>query len=142
METRCYTLKLLKGHQMIQAEEWEKLGVVNGDDEHSRQTKRKQPFWRASNATVVQALGCVRLFVTPWTARQVSLSTISQSLLKLMSIESVMPSNHLILCCPLLVLPQSLPMSESFPMSQFFASGGQSIRASASASVLLVNILG
>ena len=49
---------------------------------------------------------CVRLFVTLWTAaRQASLSfTISQSLLKLMSIESVMPSNHLILCCPLLLL--------------------------------------
>ena len=50
---------------------------------------------------VVQPLSCVRLFATPWTAAcQPSLSfTISQSLLKLMSIESVMPSNHLILCC-------------------------------------------
>ena len=49
----------------------------------------------------------VRLFATPWTAaRQASLSfTISWSLLKLMSIESVLPSNHLILCCPLLLLP-------------------------------------
>ena len=55
----------------------------------------------------VQSLSCVRLFVTPWTAaRQASLSiTNSQSLLKLMSIESVMPSNHLILYCPLLLLP-------------------------------------
>ena len=56
---------------------------------------------------VVQPLNCVRLSVTPWTAaHQNSLSiTISQSLLKLMFIESVMPSNHLILCYPLLLLP-------------------------------------
>ena len=55
----------------------------------------------------VQSLGCVRLFATPWTAAfQASLSiTNSQSLTKLMSIESVMPSNHLILCHPLLLLP-------------------------------------
>ena len=55
---------------------------------------------------VVQSLSHVRLFVTPWTAaHQASLSfTISRSWLKLMSIESVMPSNHLILCCPLLLL--------------------------------------
>ena len=60
---------------------------------------------------VVQLLGCVRLFATSWTAaRQVSLSfTISQSLLKLMSIESVMPSNHLILCNPLLLLHSLFP---------------------------------
>ena len=56
---------------------------------------------------VVQSLSCVWLFATPWNpACQVSLSfTISQSLFKLMSIESVMPSSHLILCCPLLLLP-------------------------------------
>ena len=55
----------------------------------------------------VQSLSCVRLFATPWTvACQASLSiTKSQSLLKLMFIESVMPSNHFILCCPLLLLP-------------------------------------
>ena len=54
---------------------------------------------------VVQSFGCVQLFVIPWTAvLQASLSfTISGSLLKLMSIESVMPSNHLILCHPLLL---------------------------------------
>ena len=76
----------------------------------------------------VQLLSCVWLFVTPWTtARHVSLSlTNSQSPHKPMSIESVMSSNHLILCCPLLLLPQSLPASGSFPMSQLFASGGQS----------------
>ena len=59
----------------------------------------------------VQLLSCVQFFATPWTAaRQASLSfTISQSLLKLMSIESMMPSSHLILCCPLLFLPSIFP---------------------------------
>ena len=52
---------------------------------------------------------------------------------KLMSIESVMPSNHLILCHPRLLLPSIFPASGSFLMSQLFTSGGQSIRASASA---------
>ena len=90
----------------------------------------------------VQLLSCVWLFATPWTAaRQACLSiTNSQSLLKLMFIESVMPSSHLILCRPLLLLPQSFPASGSFPMSQFFASGGQNIGVSASASVLPMNI--
>ena len=90
----------------------------------------------------VQLLSHVRLFATPWTvACQGSLSnTNSWSLLKLMSIESVMPSNHLILCRPLLLLPQSLPASGSSPVNQFFPSGGQSIGASASVSVLPVKI--
>ena len=57
-----------------------------------------------------------------------------------MSIEPVMPSNHLILCRPLLLLPSIFPAPESFPMSQLFASGGQSIGASAS--VLPMNIQG
>ena len=59
----------------------------------------------------VQSLSYVQLFVTPWTAAcQASLSiTSSQSLLKLMSIELVMPSNHFILCCPLLLLPSIFP---------------------------------
>ena len=65
---------------------------------------------------VVQALSCVQLFATPWTAaHQASLSfTISWSLLRLMSIESVMPSNHLILCCPLLLMPSVLPSIRLF----------------------------
>ena len=58
---------------------------------------------------------------------------------QLVSIESVMPSNHLILCHPLSSCPQSLPASGSFPMSQLFASGGQSIGVSASTSVLPMN---
>ena len=93
---------------------------------------------------VVQSLSHVQLFVTPWTAAyQASLSfTISWSLFKLRSIELVMPSNHLILCSPFSPCPQSFPASGSYLMSQFLASGGQSIGASASASVLPVNIQG
>ena len=76
----------------------------------------------------------------PLAACQASLSiTNSQSPLKPMSIESVMPSNHLILCHPLLLLPSSFPASGSFPMSQLFVSGGQSIGVSASTSVLPMN---
>ena len=65
----------------------------------------------------VQSLSHVRLFTTPWTAaRQASLSiTNSWSLLKLMSIESVMPSSHLILCRPLLLLPSVFPSIRVFP---------------------------
>ena len=64
----------------------------------------------------VQSLHSVRLFVTPWTAaRQTSLSiTNTRSLLKLMSIESVMTSNHLILCRPLLLLPSIFPSIRVF----------------------------
>ena len=88
----------------------------------------------------VQSFSSVRLFATPWTAaRQASLSiTNSWGLLRLMSIELVMPSSHLILCCPLLLLFQSFLASWSFPMSWLFASGGQSIGPLAS--VLPMNI--
>ena len=79
---------------------------------------------------------------TPWTAaRQASLSiTNSRSLLKLTSIESVMPSNHLIHCFAFSSRLHSFPASGSFQMSQLFASGGQSIGVSASTSVLPMNI--
>ena len=64
----------------------------------------------------VQSLSCVQLFAISWTAAyQVSLSfTIHQSLLKLMCVELVMPSNHLILCCPLLLLPSIFPSVRVF----------------------------
>ena len=90
----------------------------------------------------VQSLSRVQLSVTPWTAaRQVSLSiTSSWSLLKLMFIESVMPSNHSSSVVPFSSCLQSFPASGSFQMSQFFASGGQSIGVSASASILPMNI--
>ena len=91
----------------------------------------------------VQSLSHVQLFETPWTAAcQASLSiTNSQGLLKLASIELVMPSNHLILYVPFSFHLQSFPLaSGSFPRSRFFTSGGQSIGVSASAAVLPMNI--
>ena len=90
----------------------------------------------------VQFSSSLRPFGIPWIAAyQASLSiTNSQSLTKLMSIESVMPSNHLVPVVPFSSCPQSFLASGSFPMSQFFTSGGQSIGASASASVLQMNI--
>ena len=109
-------------------------------------------FWRQKNETYssqrshslssVQSLSHVRLFATPWTAAcQASLSiTNSQRSLKFMSIELVMPSNLLIFVVPFSSCLQSLPASGSFPVSQFFTSGGQSIGVSASASVLPTNI--
>ena len=93
---------------------------------------------------VVVLLSHVWLFVTPWAAecQAFLFFTISWSLFKPMSIESVMPSNHLILCSPLLLLPSSFPASGSFLMRWVFTSGGQRIGASASASVLPKNVQG
>ena len=73
-------------------------------------------IWVYINTNSVQLLSHVRLFVTPWTAAcQASLSINNfRSLLKLMSIESVMPSNHLILCRPLLLLPSIFPSIRVF----------------------------
>ena len=92
----------------------------------------------SSVAQSVQSLSHVWVFATPWTAaHQASLSiTNSWSLLKLMSIESVMPSNHLILCHSLLLPPSIFPSIRVFSNE----SGGQSIGISASASVLPMNI--
>ena len=94
------------------------------------------------HSVVVQPLSHVQLFVIPWSAaHQPSLSfTSSWSLLKLMSIESVMPSNYLILCLLLLLLPSIFPCIRVFPNESAPASGGQSIEASAS--VLPVTIQG
>ena len=86
----------------------------------------------------VQSLSCVRILATPWiAAHQASLSiTISRSLLRLASIESVMLSSHLILCRPLLLLPP-IPLSiKVFPMSKLFTWGGQRTGVSALASFL------
>ena len=119
---------------------------AGGGDEGSKQRQRVGSPRRLTllllldHSHPTRPLVQFNLFATPWTAaRQASLSiTNSQSLLKLMSTESVMPSNHLILCRPLLL--QSFPASGSFPMSQFFISGGQSIGVSASTSVQSMNI--
>ena len=80
----------------------------------------------------VQLLSCVWLFATPWiTACQASLSIISaRSLLKFMSIESVMPSSHLILCHPLLLLPPIPPSIRVFSNESLFAWGGQRLQHS------------
>ena len=105
------------------------------------------PVWLAKLfyqiVVAVQSLSCVRFFVIPWTAPcQAFLSSIiSQSLIKFMSIELVILSNHLILCCAHFPFhPQSFPASGSFPVSHLFTSDDQSIGASASASVFPVNI--
>ena len=89
----------------------------------------------------VQSLSRVWLFATPWiAAHQASLSiTNSRSSLRLTSIESVMPSSHSSSVVPFSSCPQSLPASESFPMSQLFAWGGQSTGVSALASFLPKN---
>ena len=100
------------------------------------------PYWIV---VVIQLLSHVQLFVTAWTAAcQASLSfTISWSLLKLMSIESMIPSNHPTIQPSHPVThfscPQPFPASGSFWMSWLFTSGGQTIGASASASVLPMN---
>ena len=94
---------------------------------------------------VVKSLSHAQLFTTPWTAtRQATLSiTISQSLFRLRSIGSVVPSSYLILSCPLLLLLSIFPHIRVFPLSQLLESGtGQSTGTSASASVLPMNIQG
>ena len=96
----------------------------------------------SQGVTFVQLPNCIQLFETRWTAaHQASLSfTVSQSLFKLMSIELVILSNHLILAAPFFFCLQSVPVSGSFPVSGFSINGGQSPGASASTSVLPVNI--
>ena len=107
--------------------------------EEKTQQKGGHLWARKKAISSIESLNSVQLFATPWIAvRQASLSiTNSRSSLKLMCIESVMPSSHLILCFS--SCPQSLPASGSFPVSQLFAWGGQSIGVSASTSVLPVN---
>ena len=89
----------------------------------------------------VQSCSRVQLFVTPWTgACQASLSiTNSRSSPKLMFIESVMPSNHLIVCRPLLLLPSIFPSIRVFSNESVLHISGQSTRVSASASLLPMN---
>ena len=101
------------------------------------------PYASIFNCSVqFSSLSHVQLFAIPWTAaHQASLSiTNSRSLLKLMSIELVTPSNHLILCHPLLLLPSVFPSIGVFSNESAFASADQSIEVSASTSVLPMNI--
>ena len=124
-------------------EDWPLFPVENFSFGHHWKEKTIVSFNRNSSRRVssVQSLSRVWLSTTPWTtARQGFLSiTNSQSPSKPMSIESVMPSNHLILCHPFSSCPQSFPASGSIPMSQLFAWGGQSTAVSASTSVLPMN---
>ena len=87
-----------------------------------KSSKIEIPSVRQEERSSVQSLSHVQLFATPWTAaRQASLSIInSWSLLKLMSIDSVMPSNHLILCHPLLLLPSIFPNIRVFSNESIF----------------------
>ena len=106
-------------------------------------TLNRDTFQRGSPGGSVQLLSSVRLFEIPRTAaRQLLELSIanSQSLLKLLSIESVMPSNVSSSVIPFSSCLQSFPASGSFQMSHFFASGGQSIGVSASSTILPMNI--
>ena len=126
---------------------WGKLAGEGKGKREKNQVKLRDNLCRlalslAVVVVVVEFLSHARFFVTPRTAAcQALLSpTISWSLLKFMSIATAMLSNHLILCHPVSFCLQSFPASESFPVIWLFTSGGQRIGASASASVLSVNI--
>ena len=134
-------LKWEEGHVWVA---WERLGVqswmVWGSYWHLK--RYNNPWDMLLTCSVifssVQLLSRVLLFATPWIAAgQASLSiTNSQSSLRLMSIESVMPSTISSSVVPFSSCPQSLPASESFPMNQLFAWGGQSAGVSALESCL------
>ena len=116
------------------------LKICSGEELHShmlilflvffKEPPYCSPWWLFHSHQVfssVHSLSRVRLFASPWiAARQASLSiTDSQSLPKLLSVESVMPSSHCILCRPFLLLPPIPPASGSFPVSQLFTSGAK-----------------
>ena len=97
-------------------EYWSRLSFPSPGDLPNPGIEPKSATLQAGAFSLIQSLSCVRLFATPWTAaRQASLSiTNSQSPPKPMSIESVMPSNHLIFCHPLLLLPSIFPSIRVF----------------------------
>ena len=117
------------------AEEAEVEGFYEELQDLLELTPKEMPFSSSVQFGSV-AQSCLTL-CNAWTAAcQTSLSiTNSKSLLKLMSIDSVMPSNHLILCCPLLLLPSILPSIRVFPNESVLLSDGQSIGASTSVSL-------
>ena len=126
-----------------------RLGVDCGSDHELLTAKFRLKLNKVGETTrqfryqfsSVQSLSYVQFFVIPWMpAHQASLSIIySQSLPKLMSIESVMPSNHSSSVVHFFSCPQSFPGSVSIQMSQLFESGGQIIGVSATTSVLPKN---
>ena len=111
------------------------VGAQYATDDWNNSSKRNE-------VVGLQLLSCIQHFATPWTvAHQGSLFfNISWSLLKLMSFESVMPSNHLILCCSLLLLPSIFPSIRVFSNELAIHIRWPSIGTSASASVLTMNI--
>ena len=121
---------------------WKKLIQLSGPRTSSNGVKSSDFLTQYSSVTSVQLFSRVRLFATPWTAAcQASLSiTNSQSLLKLMSIELVMPSNHLILCCPLLLLPSIFPSIRVFSNESVLCIRWPKYWSFSSASVLPMNI--
>ena len=137
----CVTLVVREGRTrsdlLLQETSDENLGPKLGRCSGRREDLSALPFRLCSHVAFnsVQWLSHVRLFATPWTAaRQASLSiTNSQSLLKLMSVKSVMPSNHLIHCRPLLLLPSVFPSIRVFSNESVLRTGGQSIEVAASA---------
>ena len=132
---------------MLQLDEQHPLKVrPYGGQEHSFPSyfSRSLSDWPGAwhiQFSSVQSLSRVQLFAIPWTAAcQASLSIInSQSSLKLMSIEAVMPSSHLILCYPLVLLSSIFASIKVFSSESVLRIGGQSIGVSASVSVLPMN---
>ena len=121
--------------------DWTNGSYINQINNKSNCTEIDKLLFRPKfKVSSVQSLSCVWLFATPWTtACQASLSiTNCQSLPKHMPINPMMPTNHLILCCPVPFssCPQSFPASGSFQVSQLFAWGGQGVGISSSTSVL------
>ena len=135
---------MIKMFRKVRANTVEMNGKITSQQEKKNINRNNQIEILELKNVVVQSLNHFQLFANPWTAtRQASLSfTVSQGLLKLISIDLVMPSNHLILCHLFLSSSQCFSASGCFPMSRLFASSGQSIGALASASVLPVNIQG
>ena len=141
VKSRCvsWTIKKTEGWRIGAFEmwSWRRLWRVPWTVKRSNQSILRESTLDIHSVqfSSVQSLSRVRLFVTPWIAAcQASLSiTNSRSLLKLVSIKSVMPSSHLILCHHLLLLPPIPPSIRVFSMNQLLVWGGQSIGVSASA---------
>ena len=115
-------------------------GIPDGLSSLCRKDPPGRRKWDAFRQIVLQLLSRF-VSLLPHAPHQAPLSsTISWSLLKFLSIESVMLSNHLVLCCPLLLLPSISPIVTVFSKSHFFTLGGQSIGVTASTSVLPMNI--
>ena len=117
-ETIAIFEKLWYWHKKGQTDKWNRTEFGYWPIEYGKLTFDKSAKWKFSGESIssVQSLSCVRLFATPWiAARQASLSiNNSQSSLRLTSIKSVMPSSHLILCRPLLLLPPIPPSIRVF----------------------------